>query len=145
MQTQRGVTLLELMMVVTVLGILAAIAVPSYRQYLLRANRTDAKTALMQLQAAQEKYYLQNNEYTNKILDAPPNGLGLTDTTAHGFYKLRVELTKVGEVDAQGFTAFATPIDGAGQSDDKKCVEFSIDDAGTKKATGPLGDVACWK
>lgn len=145
MQTQRGVTLLELMMVITVLGILAAIAVPGYRQYLLRANRTDAKSALMQLQAAQEKFYLQNNEYTDKILDGPPTGLGLTDITAHGFYKLRVDLVKVGDVDAQGFTAYATPITGKGQSDDKKCDEFSIDDAGKKKATGPLGSIACWQ
>lgn len=145
MQKQRGVTLLELMMVVTVLGILAAIAVPSYRQYLLRANRTDAKSSLMQLQAAQEKFYLQNNEYTDKILDAPPTGLGLEDTTAHGFYKLRVELVKVGEVDAQGFKAYATPISGQGQSGDKKCDEFSIDDAGKKEASGTLGPIACWK
>ena len=145
MQMQRGVTLLELMMVGTVLAILAAIAVPSYRQYLLRANRSDAKTALMQMQAAQEKFYLQNNEYTDKILVAPPTGLGMTETTSHGFYKLRVELKKVGDVAAQGFKAFATPVLGAGQSDDKKCDEFSIDDAGKKEATGSLGDIACWK
>ena len=145
MQTQRGVTLIELLTVITVLGILAAIAVPGYRQYLLRANRTDAKTALMQLQAAQEKFYLQNNAYTDKILDAPPTGLGLTDTTTHGFYKLRVDLIKVGEVDGQGFKAYATPITGRGQSDDKKCDEFSIDDAGKKDASGSLGPIACWQ
>src|SRR5262245_44202193 len=94
MHTQRGVTLIELMMVITGLGILAAIAVPGYRQYLLRANRTDAKSALMTLQAAEEKFYLQNNAYTDKVLDAPPTGLGMSDVTVHGYYKVAVTLVK---------------------------------------------------
>ena len=61
-----GVTLIELMTVVVVIGILAAIAVPSYRSYLLRANRTDAKRALLQVQAAEEKYYLSGQRYTTE-------------------------------------------------------------------------------
>jgi type IV pilus assembly protein PilE len=142
---QRGVTLIELMMVITVLGILAAIAVPGYRQYLLRANRTDAKSALMQLQAAEEKFYLQNNAYTDKIIDAPPAGLGMSDTTVHGFYVLDVDLLTVNGIDAQGFSATATPIAGKGQADDAKCNVFTINDAGKKKASGPLGDIACWQ
>jgi type IV pilus assembly protein PilE len=142
MRTQRGVTLIELMMVITVLGILAAIAVPGYRQYLLRANRTDAKSALMQLQAAQEKFYLQNNAYTDKIVDAPPTGLGMSGQTTHGFYQLKVTLD---DASAQGYSATATPIAGKGQSDDAKCKVFSIDDAGKKGVTGPLGAIACWQ
>ena len=46
---QQGVTLLELMAVVMVIGVLGAIAIPSYRQYTMRAQRTEAKTALLQL------------------------------------------------------------------------------------------------
>ena len=75
-----GMTLIELMIVVAIVALLASIAVPSYRQYVLRANRIEATTALLQLAAAQEKFYLQNNTYAGNALidDAPPAGLGLT-------------------------------------------------------------------
>ncbi len=58
-----GVTLLELMAVVMVIGILGIIALPSYRQYVMRAQRTEAKTALLRLQTNQERFYLANRRY----------------------------------------------------------------------------------
>ena len=58
-----GVTLLELMAVVMVIGVLAVIAVPSYRQYVLRAQRTEAKSALLQLATNQERFYLASRTY----------------------------------------------------------------------------------
>jgi len=57
----RGVTLAELMIVVVVVGILASVAYPSYRQYAARAKRTEAKAALLQIATMQERFYLQNN------------------------------------------------------------------------------------
>ena len=60
---QRGVTLIELMIVVVVLAILGSISVSTYRRYMLRANRTDATTMLLRIQVAQEKFFLQNNGY----------------------------------------------------------------------------------
>ena len=81
-----GMTLIELMIVVAIVALLASIAVPSYRQYVLRANRTEATTALLQLAAAQEKFYLQNNTYAGNALidDAPPAGLGLVRRPSAG-------------------------------------------------------------
>ncbi len=139
---QRGVTLIELMTVVVVLAILASIAVPSYRAYLLRANRSDAKSALMQLQAVQEKFYLQNNAYTDKVTDAPPAGLGMSGTTTHGYYQITVPALGAG---GQSYTAQAAPIAGAGQQDDTKCGTFTLTDAGVRDVTGSLGRDACWK
>src|SRR5690606_27341297 len=59
----RGVTLIELRPVIVVVAILRTIAVSSYRSYLLRTNRTEARMALLRVQAAQEKFFLQNNRY----------------------------------------------------------------------------------
>ena len=61
----RGVTLLELMAVVVIIGVLGTLAVNSYRGYLLRTNRTEARMALLQIQANQEKFFLQNNRYAD--------------------------------------------------------------------------------
>ncbi|MBX3694204.1 MAG: type IV pilin protein [Steroidobacteraceae bacterium] len=138
---QHGVTLMELLTVIVVLGILASIAVPSYRNYLIRAQRTEATTALLNLQAAQEKFYLQNNAYTDNVTDAPPAGLGLLATTERGFYAIDVELG----ADGQSYEATATPVAGAGQADDSKCTGFSVTDAGKRGATGPGGLEQCWR
>ena len=56
----RGVSLLELMIVVVILGILTTVAYPSYRQYAARAKRTEAKAALLQIAIMQERFYLHS-------------------------------------------------------------------------------------
>src|SRR5262245_28403221 len=87
----RGMTLIELMTVVAVVAILGSFAVSSYRGYMLRANRTEAKTSLLQLRAAQEKFFLQNNRYalSSEISTAPASGgLGVATTTPSGFYNI---------------------------------------------------------
>lgn len=129
----RGMTLIELMVVVAIVAILASIAVPSYRQYVLRSNRAEAKAALLNLAAAQEKFYLQNNTYTEELTDAPPDGLGLPDTTESGFYDIEID-----DADDEGFTATATAA--GGQAQDTRCATFSIDQAGARTAT----TADCW-
>src|SRR5205823_3769710 len=68
----RGMTLIELMVVVAIVAILASLAVGSYRRYVLRANRTDATSALLRIQVGEEKYFLQNNAYTINATAQPP-------------------------------------------------------------------------
>jgi type IV pilus assembly protein PilE len=138
---QFGVTLLELLTVVVIVAILASIAVPSYRSFVLRANRSDAKSALLAMQAAQEKFYLQNNVYTSKIDTAPPEGLGMMTATTHGYYTLRVEVPD----DGQTYKAFAEQTPEGGQEDDQKCGNYSITDTGKREATGTQDDASCWK
>lgn len=137
----RGVTLIELLVVVIVIAILASIAVPSYRNYMIRTQRTEAKTALMQLQAAQEKFYLQNNAYTDQIAAAPPAGLGLLAQTEGGRYAITVALG----AGAQGYTATADPVAGGGQTDDTQCTQLSVTDTGVRGSTGPGGVDTCWR
>lgn len=138
---QRGVTLLELMAVISILAILASIALPTYRRYLIRSQRTEAKIALLQLQTAQEKFYMQNNAFTDNLTDASPAGLGLAETTETGKYTIAVDLAE----DGQTYDATATPAEGGGQADDADCATFSINQRGTKDVTGPAGVQTCWR
>jgi type IV pilus assembly protein PilE len=140
--TQGGVTLIELMTVIVVLTILVSVAVPSYRNYLIRAQRTEAKTALLNVRAAQEKFYLQRNKYTNKLTDPPASdGLGMLATTDGGLYDITITLANVD----QGYTVTATARDDKGQKDDTKCKTLTLNDAGVKGATGGGGTDYCWR
>jgi type IV pilus assembly protein PilE len=70
-----GFTLIEMMIVVAIIGILAAIAIPSYQEYVLKSRRTDATVTISKIQQAQEKWRANNPSYTT-ILGT--NGLNLT-------------------------------------------------------------------
>jgi type IV pilus assembly protein PilE len=135
-------TLIELMIVVVVVAILASIAVPGYRNHVLRTHRVEARTALLDLAAAQEKFYLVNNTYATglQLTTAPPGGLGLPATTENGWYTLAI----ADGASAAGFSATATA---AGtQTADADCATFSIDQLGVKSATRSDGGASsrCW-
>lgn len=140
----RGVTLIELLTVIVIIGILTTIAVPTYRNYMLRAQRTEATATLLRVQAAQEKFFVQNNVYTDNLAAAPPNGLGIPAVTASGYYDLQATLLEEGS----GYQLTARPRPGGGQRDDHKCAEFSVDHNGLKSAHDS-GDhdsaVECWR
>ncbi len=137
----RGVTLMELLVVVAIIGIIAAVAVPTYRKYLIRTNRAEAKIALLQLQTAEEKFYMQNNTFTANLTGAQPAGLGLTNVTETGKYNIDVVLG----ADGQTYTATASPRAGGGQADDTECANFTITQRGTRGVSGPKGMQACWR
>ncbi len=66
---QRGFTLMELMIAVAIVGILAAIAVPSYQAQMRQGYRSDAITELQRILAAQERYFMSNKTYTDDMTD----------------------------------------------------------------------------
>ena len=106
-----GVTLLELMAVVMVIGVLGMIAIPSYRQYTMRAHRTEAKSALLQLAANQERYYLSNRTYGTVAQLVAANLLNAGGLSERGSY----QITLAG-VSATGYQATATPASPLGVS-----------------------------
>jgi type IV pilus assembly protein PilE len=67
MKANRGITLIELLVVIVIVGILAAIAIPVYTNYMQRARRADAKTALEQLRAAEEMYRAERGSYSTDL------------------------------------------------------------------------------
>jgi type IV pilus assembly protein PilE len=132
----RGFSLIELMIVVVVVAVLAAIAVPAYRQYLLRTHRAEGMAAILSVAAAQEKFYVQNNTYADDdaLTDAPPDGLGIPATTENGYYTLAIT---DGDTDSFSVTATAAGT----QTADTDCTTFTINQAGQKSATS----ASCWR
>jgi type IV pilus assembly protein PilE len=140
-----GFTLTELLVTVAIVATIAAVAVPSYRQYVLRANRTDATAALLRLAGNQERFYLQNNTYaSNDLMDDPqPAGLGI-DGTERGLYALEIDSEDL----LAGYTATATAVAGESQASDEDCASFSITAQGLRSATDSGGGdntETCWR
>jgi type IV pilus assembly protein PilE len=130
MKYMRGVTLLELMVVVVILGILTAIAYPSYRQFIERAKRTEARALLLRIAVDQERFYLQNNIFGN-MADLQYDEPQITDSEAYS-----VTITSN---TASDFSVTATYQLGGEEAD--KCLTFTLDGRGTK-TSGPYTD--CW-
>ncbi len=135
----RGMTLIELMVVLAIVAILSTIAVGSYRRYVLRANRTDATSALLRIQVAEEKFFLQNNTYTTQVTVAV---LGIASPTPNGFYTLAVtgDPNSTNNI-ATSFQATATAV--APQTQDTSCLTLTINDQGLRNSAPSTTE--CWR
>lgn len=133
---QRGVTLMELMIVVVVVGILAAVGYPSYRKQSLRAARSEGRAALLAAASRQEQYFLDNKSYAASLSE-----LGLTALTEGGKYQLAVDAETSGCPLTSCYALTAAPQ--GRQVDDGDCGSLTLDANGTKGATGTTPS-ACW-
>jgi type IV pilus assembly protein PilE len=142
-----GVTAIELAIVLAIAGILAGLSVPAWRDHVLRANRGEARAALLSLATAEEKFYLQCNEYTS-ALDAAaatacsPGNLRFPAASERGYYAVAVT-----SADASGWTATATAVSTQRQFSDTRCRTFQLTSMGTKTARSvgnAANDSECW-
>jgi len=110
----NGITLIELLIVIIIVGILAAVAVPGYTSYMIRARRADAKTALEQVRATQEMWRAEKGGYsTDATLAELQNTMGAPATSISNYYNWNFTI-----LNANSFTATATPIAGSAQTAD---------------------------
>ena len=132
----RGVTLIELMIVVVIIAILAAISYPSYREFTARAKRNEAKAALLKAATNQERFFLSANppRFSDNLV---PLGFSSSPyTTATGSYLITVATPAPPAID---FTVTATYQKGGAEA--AKCNVFTIDGRGVKTSSP---DPDCW-
>jgi len=141
MRGKKGVTLIEVMVVVAIVGMLAAIAIPAYNDYITRSRRSDAFTALETVRAAQEMWRAEKGSY---CITADFNaGLlpGCSQNMAENNYTITVA---TGAAPATTFTATATVKAGGKQTNDKYSM-FSVDQNGTHQYYDTSWHTGSWE
>lgn len=136
---KAGFTLFELMVTVAVVGILAAVAYPSYRDQVLRSGRSEAKAALADAVARQEKFLLNNKTYTDSL---GADGLNMNAATESGHYQVSVVAPTVACPIARCYVVQAVP-QGA-QTNDTRCATLSMTSRGEKLESGTGTVTDCW-
>jgi type IV pilus assembly protein PilE len=123
----RGFNLIELMIVVAIIGILAAIAYPSYKDQIRKGRRTEGQSMVMDAMAREERYYTDNNKYTSKPADlgykGDDNGKFFSD---EGLYEL-----SAGKCGSQELTA-CVKLTATAQGDQVPDGNLTLDSKNTK-------------
>ena len=128
MKKHKGFTLIELMVVIVIIAILASIAIPSYREFVIRGNRTAAQAVMMELATRQQQFFVANRTYAT----AAQLGFVLPPEVAEN-YDFEIDLVAG---PPPGFEITFTPNVDSGQASD---VELTLNSEGVK---GPEGK---WK
>jgi type IV pilus assembly protein PilE len=152
MSQQKGFTLIELVVAMLIAAILAAIAIPSYSNYVRKAHRTDAKSALLDLASLEERFFSTNNTYTSTWSDLGYSGGASAISVGSQFYSVAVPTfvpatpptaTTAG-VPAK-YTLTATAIND--QLKDSTCRTYTLDSTGTRTASDASSTdttSSCW-
>jgi len=146
----RGFTLIELMIVVAIIALLAVIGYPSYREQVLRSNRTEARVLLLDAAARQERFFSNNNSYTGVLADLrfTPAGDG-SIRSENDLYALTLQAPRPPDAAGVGgrlnsFLLTATPLPDRGQTEDTACAAFTLDEQGMRRTTGTAPADDCW-
>jgi len=134
-----GFSLIELMVVVAIVAILVAIAVPAYTRYGFRARRPDGQKLLLAIANAEERYYALHNAYGDlQVIGFSTTTTATSDAT---YYKATVTASAVGAFANQAYVATAVP---QGPQANDACANLSLTNTGVKAASGSTTNGSCW-
>jgi type IV pilus assembly protein PilE len=143
-----GFSLIELMVVVAIASILVAVAVPSYLYEVRKGRRTDAKTALLDIAAREERYFSTNNyAYTSTLSNLGYSG-SFPLTLGSGYYQItstNFTVTPGSSTVLPTYTITATPVND--QAKDTTCASFTITNTGSQTSQNSSGTdttSTCW-
>jgi len=147
-RTAAGFTLVELLVALTVFAILSAIAWPGYAGIMHRAQRNDARLALLRLQHLQERHYATHLRYADRLGTADEaDTLVTADRSDAGLYTLAISASE----DGQRYTAIALADPAGRQRRDHECRQLSIDQTGARRSADDTGNwsggdpLRCWR
>ena len=135
----RGFTLIEILIAVGIVAILAKVALSSYSFAIIKAHRTDAKTALLDLAAREERYFAANNTYTNVAANLGYAALpaAIPGGTATTTYTLNITAATATSFNAQATRAVVQGTD--------SCGDYTVDDRGTQSnVNNTTAPSSCW-
>ena len=140
-RAQLGFTLIEMMITVAIAAILASVATASYQSSIRKSRRTDARNAILDIAAREERYFSVNNSYSSAATDV---GYGGTwpQKVSNGYYNVTVTLP-AGTTPAYTVTATTTGL----QVSDTACATFTTNQIGQQSAANSAGvdaTTACW-
>ena len=143
--TIAGFTLIELMIVVVIVAILASIAVPAYTSSVRKSRRTEAKTAITDFAAREERLYATQNVYSTD-----PGALGYTaaggswPVSTGSYYQIQAPTTTLATATTPAtFNVTVQPSPGSPQLQDSACATFTLNNTGVQGATG-TNPTSCW-
>jgi type IV pilus assembly protein PilE len=126
----RGFSLIELLVAVTIAGVLAAIALPGYSHAVRRALRQDARLALLRIQHEQERFFANHLNYAVRLGSGDSSGLPIPGHSDGGNYLLQLQTS----ADRMTYTASARINPDGRQASDSQCAQLAIDETGHRRS-----------